>query len=111
MFTKAELVDAINQLEEGKHSIQNCEKLAAIYTVLDHLYGEPKIEKPDVGYSYDNRIEAETTIGNYGDSEFLNAISGKSAKEVWRLIDELVDALSVLNPRLLSNFYIKLDEL
>ena len=52
MFTKAELIDAINELEEGKHSIQNCSKLAAIYTVLDHLYPpeEPLIEK---GNGYD----------------------------------------------------------
>ena len=33
MFTQAELVDAIDQINNGKHSIQNCERLAAIYTV------------------------------------------------------------------------------
>ena len=106
MFTKAELIDAINQLEEGKHSIQNCERLAAIYTVLDHLYKEP-----DIGYSYDNKVEAETTIGRYGESDFLKRVAGKPIVPVWQLINELVDALRVLNPKLLNNFLDKLDEL
>ena len=107
MFTKAELIDAINEIEGGKHSIQNCERLAAIYTVLDHLYEE----KPDVGYSYENRVEAETVVGNYGDSELLKSVAGKSPKEVWKLINELVEAVDVFNPRLINNFYDKLNDI
>ena len=109
MFTKAELIDAINDIESGKHSIQNCERLAAIYTVLDHLYDEqPNL---DIGYSYDNKVEAETVIGDYGNSEFLRTIAGKPARNVWRLINELVEAVSVFNPRLMGNFIDKLNEL
>ena len=108
MFTEAELIDAIDQLESGKHSIQNCERLAAIYTVLDHLYANPVI----TGYSKDNKVdEMEKVIDDYGKSEFLQAIAGKPAKEVWHLVNELVEAISVLNPRLLSNFFDKLDRL
>ena len=107
MFTKAELIDAINQLEDGKHSIQNCERLAAIYTVLDHLYGE----ETDRGYSYDNKVEAESTIGNYGEYQFLSLIADKPVVKIWHLIDELVEALRVLNPRLLNNFLDKINEL
>lgn len=102
MFTQAELMDAIDDLERGRHSIQNCERLAAIYTVLDHLYG-PSIER---GYSQDNKVESE--IGLYGKSEFLQLIAGKPPKETWLLMNELVEALSVLNPRLKSNFLDKL---
>lgn len=107
MFTQAELIDAINEIEGGKHTIQNCEKLAAIYTVLDHLYDE---EIPlNRGYSQDNKVETE--IGLYGKSEFLSMISGKPSRDVWLLVDELVEALRVLNPRLLSNFLNKVNEL
>lgn len=105
MFTQAELIDAINQIEGGKHSIQNCERLAAIYTVLDHLYGK----EIDRGYSYDNMVEAE--IGDYGKSEFLKTISGKPAREVWLLVDELIEALSVFNPKLSSSFFEKLNNI
>lgn len=107
MFTKVELEDAVNELLDGKHSIQNCEKLAAVYIVLDHLYGEQLIT--DIGYSNDNRIESE--IGLYGTSKFLKAIAGKSSKETWLLINELIDALMVLNPRLISSFFEKLDNI
>lgn len=62
MFTYAELIDAIDQIEQGKHSIQNCERLAAIYTVLDHLYGKEKPMMVEV--SHDNKIETE--VGHYG---------------------------------------------
>lgn len=105
MFTKAELIDAINELEAGKHSIQNCEKLAAIYTVLDHLY------TPDYGYSYDNKVEAEAVLGNYGDSEFLTAAANKPIKDVLMLMNELIEALSVLNPKLMMNFLDRLKKL
>lgn len=107
MFSKAELIDAIDQLNNGKHSIQNCERLAAIYIVLDHLYGE---EKPMItGYSNDNRIESE--VGLYGDSEFLKTIAGKSAQDTWLLMDELVEAVQVFNPRLMNSFFEKLNNL
>ncbi len=105
MFTKAELIDAIAELESGKHSIQNCEKLASIYVVLDHLYGTPVI---DNGYSRDNRID-DDRIKRYGNSRFLISIEGRPAKDVWPVIDELIEALGVLEPRLLSSFYEKLN--
>lgn len=107
MFTYAELIDAIDQIEQGKHSIQNCERLAAIYTVLDHLYGKEKPMMVEV--SHDNKIETE--VGHYGVSNFLESVAGKSAKEAWLLMDELVDALIVLNPRLMNNFFEKLNNL
>lgn len=112
MFTKVELIDAINQLEAGKHSIQNCEKLAAIYTVLDHLYGdEDKAEMPlNQGYSFDSAPDIDN-VGIYGKSKFLQTVAGKPAKKVWNLLDELVDAVLVLNPRLMDSFFDKLNDL
>lgn len=109
MFTEAELLDAIDQITSGKHSIQNCERLAAIYTVLDHLYGSNKVPEMDIGYSNDNKIETE--VGFYGDSDFLKTVAGKSAREAWMLMDELVEALIVLNPRLINNFFEKLNNI
>ena len=94
MYTQAELQDAIDQLHEGKHSIVNCEKLAAIYTVMDHINTYPTTK-----YSYDSD-KTEPTIGYYGDSEFLRAVQGRSEAETWRLIDELMSTLSIVNPRL-----------
>lgn len=102
MFSKAELVDAINELTEGRHTIQNCEKLAAIYTVLDHLYPEDSTKDDFLG-GYSGAAgadEAERSVPRYGETEFLDAISGKDARDMWLLMDELMSTLSVVNPRL-----------
>lgn len=96
MFTQAELIDGINELLDGKKSVQNCEKLAAIYTVLDHLY--PAEERIPNGYS--GEAPRTKSIPRYGESEFLSAISGKDPEEMWLLMDELMETLAVINPRL-----------
>lgn len=102
MFTKAELIDAINELEEGRHSIQNCERLAAIYTVLDHLYPDFQSEYNfDRGYSGTAaEPKAESTVGDYGNTEFLKAVKGRNSVDMWLLMDELMSTLLVVNPRL-----------
>lgn len=103
MYRQAELLEALTELENGRHTFQNCEKMAAIYTILDHMEG-PRMQ----GYSGD-AVEAE--IGLYGNSEFLRTVSGKPPRDVWLLIDELVEALAVLNPKLLNNFLDKLNSI
>lgn len=104
MYKQAELLDALDELNNARHTIQNCEKMAAIYTLLDHLY-------PVNGYSGDfEKVDADT-IQVYGNSEFLKSVNGKPAQAVWLLLDELADALSVLNPKLYNNFIDKLNEI
>lgn len=116
MFTKYELLDGISEIMEGKHTIQNCEKLAAIYTVLDHLYPEndEKVQKnvQNVGYSYENRTETESrpVVGRYGNSDFLQAVAGKDTQDVFLLLNELMDATAVLAPRLYDSAMRKLTE-
>ena len=106
MFTREELVDAVNQISASSHhSIQNCEKLAAIYTVLDHLSPQSV-----TGYSYEDKSEKEV-IGKYGDSEFLQSIVGKDSRSVWRLVDEMVEAVAVFNPKLYRAFLSRISAL
>lgn len=99
MYTKDELLCGIYEIIQGKHTIQNCEKLAAIYTVMDHLYPTDTIE----GVSKDSEpvvIAEQPHIGNYGDTDFLRAIKGKNPYDMWQLMDELMQTLLVINPRL-----------
>ena len=101
MFTKAELIDAVNELSQGKHSIQTGERLAAIYTVLDHLYPEEIKEPYLTSYSGENEIvRINTGIERYGDTDFLKKITGKDPEEMWLLMDELMSTLAVINSRL-----------
>ena len=104
MFTKVELIDAINELLDGKHSIQNCAKLSAIYTVLDHLYPPDDILS---GYSGD---ASNNSIGKYGTSEFLKSIVGHDPQRMWLLMDELMQTLTIVQPRLYDCVIRKINE-
>lgn len=93
MFSKRELLGAIDELEASPATYQNAEKLATFYSLYDHLY----VEKEPM-----NRIESvrEVTIDRYGDSEFLEAITDKNPEDIWMVMDELMTTLQALNPRL-----------
>lgn len=93
MFSKNELLDAIDNLEMAPATYQNAEKLATFYTLYDHLY----VKKEPV-----NRIESirEVTIDMYGDSEFLKAITDKKSEGIWMVMDELMSFIQVMQPKL-----------
>lgn len=93
MFTKNELLDAIDELEMSPATYQNCEKLATFYSLFDHLYGVkavPAVAQP----------VREVIIPKYGDSEFLALLEGIDAEMAWKTMDELMDAVKALQPRL-----------
>lgn len=106
MIGKSELIEAREELLNSKSTIQNCEKLAAVCTVLDHCYPEQKKDLPqlryDAGYSGDN-IKADT--------QFMREIKGKNPSEYLPAVDELVTAIMVYNPRLYKAFIRKLTEI
>lgn len=93
MFSKSELLKAIDELEEAPSTFQNAEKLATFYLLYDHLYTE---QQPV------NRIEPvrEVTIDRYEGSDLYEAISGQNAEDVWKIINELMETLKVLQPKL-----------
>lgn len=93
MFSKAEILDAISELEMSPATYQNAEKLATFYILYEHLY----VKKEPV-----NRIESvkEVTIDRYGDSEFFQAIEGKKSEEEWMVMDDLMQTLQMLHPKL-----------
>ena len=89
MLSQRELDSAIREFEDAPTNYENCAKLATFYTIFDHLYGEPKSEK-----------RPQEVIGLYGNSEFLRIVGDKDPEEVWGVLDELMDTLKIVNPRL-----------
>ena len=43
--------------------------------------------------------------------EFLRAVDGRKAEKVWKLIDELVEAVKILHPRMYTTFIDKVQDL
>ena len=97
MITEQALREAIAEVQGKRDPNRNdCMMLAAFYTIQDHLYPEQ-----ETGYSYapETPTEDSSGIGDYGDSDFLQAIKGKDPAAVWAVMDELMDTLSMVNHR------------
>jgi len=90
MISEKDLDKAIEECEATATSYTNCEKLATFLTIKDHLYGSRERAA----------IMDEDVVARHGDTEFLTAITGREAGAMWAIMNELMDALAVSNPRL-----------
>ena len=78
--------------------------------------GASPIEHTQYSFTYNGAPAAPEqktpeTVSVNGDSEFLMAIDGRKADKVWKLIDELVEAVKILHPRMYTTFIYKVQDL
>lgn len=104
MISQKELLKAIEEHERSVNSLQGCEKLSALYTVYDHLYGQP-IEYANIHTETENIIEVS------GDNEFLQAVNGKEAEKIWGIMSELMESVRFIKPRLYDVIMQKISEI
>ena len=83
----------ISALEEEKPTHVIMQKLAALYTVRDHMVLDARQITPQV-----QTVEIVPPL--ISESDFAQAITGKNIKDVLSLMDETMSTLSVVNPRL-----------
>lgn len=104
MITEQDLQEAIAECQGKRNPDANtCIKLAAFYTIKRELFGEatrPEEQPPVYSYAED----PEPKIDYQSGSEFSELIDGRPPEEVWPVIDELVDAVQALLPRLYNSF-------
>ena len=106
MITLEELDEAIRDCEGSeRHTYDDCIRLAALYTIKKQLYPD---NIPEIRQSF---RAAEDAIGDYGESEFLQIVSGKNAGGVWEVIDELMTTIEITNPRLYNGVMRKIERL
>lgn len=126
MITEQDLQEAIAECQgERNPNANTCIKLAAYYTIRDHLFpaqdaqltnqpassqiGDRGFEMPSGYSSAPPPDEVETTIDYYSDTEFGRLIDGRRSSEIWPIVDELVsEAVQVTNPRLYAAFLRKI---
>lgn len=100
MISEDDLKTAIAECQGARNPTANtCIKLAAFYTIYDHLYPKQAETTKDVPTTIFQTVDEEY-ISDYGDSEFYQAIKGKRAADVWNVMNELMDTIQILNPRL-----------
>ena len=103
LITKHDLDEAIAECQGQRNPNANtCIKLAAFYTIRSELFKEEKDDgqfqqppQPMLSYS-----SGEENIGRYGDSEFLEVVEGKPVENVMLVMNELMDSMKVLQPRI-----------
>lgn len=106
MIREQDVREAIAEMQGQKSPNANtCIKLAAYYTILDHITGETKEITP-VDYMYSGSDPESIIIDS--DSDFALRIAKKRQPDVWPVIDELMTTLHVINPRLYDAVMIKL---
>lgn len=98
---------AIHELEQEESSFPVYAKLANLYTVRNEMMGA---SVPQAA-SYSEAIPALAPLEQYGDSDFLIAVSGKDPAAAWKVMDELMDTLQVVNRRAYDGVMRKLDRL
>lgn len=106
MITESDLNTAIAECQ-GKRNpdAKTCMMLAAFYTIKREMFGEEKhAESPS--YSYAPAPVA--VIEADGNSDFARAIDGKEQEEVIPILDELMQTLSVIQPKLYDAVMAKL---
>ena len=100
MITRTDLEEAIAECV-GKRdpNANDCIKLAAFYTIKRELYPE---NEPLPSYSYATEPERtyDPLVDFPGDGELARLVDGRPQSEVWPILDDLVNTLSLLNPRL-----------
>ena len=96
MPTKEELLKAIDDVSKLPDTYSKCKKLATFYILLNSLYPEGEL-KNDISTQF------QSTIPEFGSSEFLQRIKGHDMGSVFSILDELMEALKALNPQLYAN--------
>lgn len=100
MITKHDLDEAIAECQGQRNPDANtCIKLAAFYTIRHEMFGEEKEVEQNM-YSYSPPLEPSETVGRYGGSEFLEMVEGKPIDSVMKIMDELMESMQVLQPRI-----------
>lgn len=101
---------AISELESQESSESRYTLLAALYICRSQMLGNTCPEPRIAAYSESVAPEAEV-LGQYGDSEFLVSVAGKDPARVMAVIDDLLDALQVVNKRSYDNIMRKISQL
>ena len=116
MITEKEVEQAIQECMRDPITGNKSAVLADLIIIQDYLFGEParaqEVQQPMQSYSAPQNLEqVEIYVETNGDSEFLKAFDGRKAERVWKLMDELVEAVKILHPRMYTTFIDKVQDL
>lgn len=113
MITEREVRQAIDECLREPVTGQKRAVLADLIIINGYLFGQhPQEGEPENMVSRSAHHEqTEDIIYTDGGSEFLDVADGRKAQRFWKLMDEFVEAVKVLHPRMYSAFIDKIQDL
>lgn len=112
MLNEQEINEEIAALENKRnHSATDCANLANLYSIRDHAFRRTELDQHISAYSQASAPIATSVLDNYGDSDFLLVVSGKVPADAWGIMDDLMDTLRVVNPRVYESVMRKMRSL
>lgn len=115
MITEQDLIEAITECQGTRNPDSKlCIKLAAYYTIYENMFGRKATEGKDTGYAGEYSYDAEPTpepiySPEYeSESEFGQLVKEKDLAEVLTVVDELMETLRIMQPRLYDAFIRKI---
>lgn len=107
MIREDDLREAIAECEGVRNpTATTCIKLASYYALLDRTKNEQKTEQAPSQYSFASEPEIR-----FGKTEFSRLVEEKGIASCYPIIEESMEALSVVMPKLYNAMMRKLDEL
>ena len=121
MLDAAEIRKEIARLEYEESDYKNYAKLADLYVIRKQMQEDEGGCRSMRAHAYSGdpapavqtiapQAEAIQTVGGYGDSDFLRAVTGKDPSKVWPIMDELMDTLAVVNAKVYNSVMRKVQD-
>lgn len=105
MITKRGLQNAIEETEQMTDCFEKCRRMAIYKSLLRDINDAPAKTLTEKQYVSERVIDYDTG------SDFSKSVTGKNADQVWKIIEELLDALSIQMPHLYNKFFEKMGEI
>ena len=115
MITEKDLQEAIAECEGQRNPNANtCMKLAAFYIIRHEMFGHPltPIEKDIEEFSgYSGGVDAGSVADYDSGSEFSEAIRGMDYADILPVMDELMESVKIVIPRLYDSVIARLRDI
>lgn len=109
MITEKDLMEAIAECEGARNpSASTCIKLAAYYTILNQIGAERSGGGKEISAGYS--MQALPEEPRFSHSEFSRIVERKGLVPCFPVLDEIMNALCICNPKLYNSCLQRLEE-
>lgn len=111
MLDALEIRKEIARLEYEPSSYPNYAKLATLYAIREEMNKEQEPQPQTVTPRAVVQAVPDYSGAAYGNSDFLRTVAEKAPQDAWKVMDELMESLSVMQPRTYAAVMAKLSAL